>query len=119
MLTIQGPFPELSTALILPSPNETNTEGLKASVQTIRMMDGSLRTYVKRRAGRRAFQWEFEVGNAKAKEVESYFIANSGSRAQVIWRETVYIGFLTLNPFEMDGSVREFYRIVIEFEEKS
>jgi len=118
MLIIQGPFPQLSTALILPSPEETNTQQLTSTVQTKRMMDGSLRTHVKRRNGRKKYRWEFVVGNAKAKEVEDYFIANAGRKAQAIWQDVVYIGYLTLNPFEMGGQVAEYYRITIEFEER-
>lgn len=118
MLRISGPFPSLTSQIILPSPAETNTEQLASTVQTIRMMDGSLRSYVKRKSGRKKYRWEFEVGHWKAKEVEDYIISNSGRLAQVVWRDVVYIGWLTLNPLSMTGSASEFYRITIEFEEQ-
>lgn len=117
MFIIQGPYPSNTTQIVLPSPRETNTEGLKATVQTIRMDDGTLKTYVKRRGGRKKFRWEFLVGNAKAKELEDYFIDNSGDKAIVYWRDNAYIGNVTLNPFEMSGEVQEYYRAIIEFEE--
>lgn len=117
MLLIQGPFPINSTALVLPSPRETNTESLKASVQTIRMMDGGLRTYVKRRDGRKSFRWEFLVGNPKGKQIEDYFIANGGEKAMVSWNDATYIGYCTLNPLELSGEADEYFRVLIEFEE--
>lgn len=117
MLLIQGPFPINSTALVLPSPLETNTESLTSTIKTIRMDDGSLRTYVRRNAGRKRFKWEFLLGHLKAKEVEDYFISSSGSKALISWRDVSYIGYLTLNPFEMSGEVSESYRVTIEFQE--
>lgn len=118
MLLIQGPFPSNANLIVLPSPNETNTEGLTSSVQTIRKMDGSLNTYVKRRNGRKKFRWEFTIGHLKAKELEDYTISFSGEPAMIIWNANTYIGYLTLNPFEMSGLVSEFYRVTLEFEEK-
>lgn len=118
MLIIQGPFPSNSNIIVLPSPSETNTESLTSSVQTLRKMDGSLNTYVKRRGGRKKFRWEFIVGHWKAKELEDYTISNSGSAAMVSWQGSTYIGYLNLNPLELRGEVSEFYRITLEFEEK-
>lgn len=117
MLLIQGPFPSNSTALVLPSPLETNTEGLTSTVKTIRMDDGSLRTYVRRNSGRKKFRWEFLVGHLKAKEIEEYAISYGGNKAMVTWQDAVYIGYLTLNPLEMGGQVGETYRVTIEFQE--
>lgn len=116
---IQGPFPDNTTVVVLPSPIVTNTEGLRATVQTIRMMDGSARTYVKRKSGRKLYRWEFDIAVVKAREVEDYIISNAGALAQVSWKSDTYIGYLTLNPLEMRGAVGEFFRITIEFEEKS
>lgn len=118
MLIIQGPHPSLTSIVILPSPTETNTESLAATVQTIRMMDGSLRTYVKPKDSRKRFRWTFVVAHTKAKELEDYTIAYSGEPAMVSWKNTNYIGWLTLNPFEMRGQTQEYYEITLEFEEK-
>ena len=118
MLRIHGPVPSLSEQIILPSPLETNTEQLTSSVSTIRMMDGGLRTYVKRRSGRKRFRWEFNVGHWKAKEVEDFAIDHSGELSQVIWKDSVYLGYLTLNPLSMSGSQQEYYTIILEFEER-
>ena len=117
MLLIQGPFPSNTTAVVLPSPRETNNESLRASIQTIRKMDGSLSTYVKPRDQRKKYRWEFVVGNSKAKEVEDYMIDNAGELAMVTWNGTIYIGYVTLNPFEMSGDTQEFYRLLVELEE--
>ena len=117
MLLIQGPFPQNTSALVLPSPQETNTESLTSTVKTIRMDDGSLRTYVRRNSGRKKFRWDFLVGHNKAREIEEYFISNSGEKALATWKGTVYLGYLTLNPLELSGQVGETYRVTIEFQE--
>lgn len=114
---INGPHPSNTSQIILPNPNLSNTEGLASSVQSIRMMDGSLSTYVKRKRGRKRLRWEFTVGHLKAKELEDYVLSNSGKLCTVNWRQT-YFGWLTLNPLEMRGDPIEFYRITLEFEEK-
>ena len=118
MLTIQGPHPSNTELIVLPSPEERNTSSLAATVQTIFMMDGSRKTYVKRKDSRKKFRWTFLVSHSKAKQVEDYFILYAGKPASVSWDDDNYLGWMTLNPFEMRGEVREFYEITIEFEEK-
>lgn len=118
MLTIQGPHPSYTRLIVLPSPQEKNTSSLASTVQTIFMMDGSRKTYVKRKDSRKKFRWSFVVSHSKAKQVEDYFILYSGEPASVSWDGNTYLGWLTLNPFEMRGQVQEFYEITIEFEEK-
>lgn len=118
MLVIQGPHPTNTTLIVLPSPRETNTESIAATVQTIRMMNGSLRTYVKPKNNRKKFRWTFVVSHTKAKQLEDYSIDHSGSPATVLWNNTSLLGWLTLNPFEMRGETQEFYQITLEFEER-
>lgn len=117
-LIIRGPFPTNQKLIVLPSPELANTDALGATVQTIRMMSGKVNTHIKPRKGRRKMRWSFLVGNAKAKELEDYTIDFSGSLCSVSWRDETFLGWLTLNPFEMSGEIGEFFRITLEFEEK-
>lgn len=118
MFIIQGPFPANTSVLVLPSPLESNTTSLRASVQTVYKMSGARTTYVKRRDGRKRYRWDFVVGNPKAKQAEDYFESNSGRPVIVSWRDETFIGYPTLNPFEMSGETGEYFRLTIELEEK-
>lgn len=118
MFIIQGPFPVNNNLIVLPSPQEANTENLRASVQTVYKMSGKIHTYVKPRDSRKSYRWEFIVGQLKAKEVEDYFISNAGKLMRVDWGGNTYIGYPIFNPFEMSGEVSEFYRLRIELEEQ-
>lgn len=117
MFLIQGPFPSNSSSVVLPSPEIGNTEGVASTVQTLRMMDNSLRTYVKRKYARKKFRWTFTIGHLKAKQLEDFVVDVAGSPCQVIWRDTIYTGHLTLNPYEADGETSEFFSVTLEFEE--
>lgn len=114
---IRGPHPSNTKQVVLPNPALSNTESITSNVQTIRMMDGSLRTYVKRKDGRRRFRWDFLVGVNKAKELEDYALSHAGSLSTVAWRENL-LGYLTLNPIDFNGQPREVYTVTLEFEEK-
>ena len=118
MFIIQGPFPANTSLIVLPSPQLANTDSLRASVQTIYKMSGKRNTYVKRRDNRKRYRWEFLIGRNKAIELEQYNIDNAGKLALVSWRDNNYIGYLTLNPFEMSGEVSEYFRVTLEFEER-
>ena len=118
MLIIQGPFPANTDGVVLPSPQETNTESLKATVQSQRTMSGRLYTYVKPRNGYKKFRWEFLIGFKKARELESFVDDNSGEKCLVSWGGNTYVGYLTLNPLDFRGEIGEFYRATLEFEEK-
>lgn len=115
---ITGPHPSNTTQVVLPNPELSNTQGLTATVQTIRFEDGSLGTFIKPKKGRKRYRWEFNVGHLKAKELEDYALSNPGALCHASWRGTSYFGWLTLNPIDMRGEKREFYSIVLELEEK-
>lgn len=115
---LRGPWPSNSKLIVLPSPATANTQALKSSVQTMRMMDGSARTFIKPRRGRKSYRWDFLVGVGKATELENYVIENSGQPCMVTWRGLQAVGWLTLNPLEMGGEPGEMYRVTLEFEEK-
>jgi hypothetical protein len=82
------------------------------------MMDGSLRTFIKPRNGRKVFRWTFLIGVGKSTEVEDYIVDNGGEPCMVTWNDYQAVGWLTLNPFEASGEVGETFQVTLEFEEK-
>lgn len=119
MFLIFGPHPQNSSQVVLPNPLTTNAEGLSNEVIRLRMEDGSLKTFVKRKNGRRKFRWEFVVGQWKAKELEDFVLDHSGKLNTVQWRDKTHLGYITLNPVELRGDGNgQTFRIQLEFEEK-
>jgi hypothetical protein len=90
-------------------------------------MNGVLYTYVKARAGRKKFQWEFEIARNKALELREFINSYNGQLIQVIDHDgDTWIGYLRNNPFEFAGAGRagpswpggETMTITLEFEEQ-
>jgi hypothetical protein len=117
-LIISGPHPSNTNQVVLPNPLLSNTDSLGATVQVIRMMDGSARTHIKPKSQRRKFRWSFQIGRSKLQELEDFTISFSGFPVRVFWRNETFIGWITLNPMEANGEIGETFRTTIEFEEK-
>ena len=126
MLRIQGPFPAYKTTVLLPSPEMGNQKNLASTVQTLRTMDGTLYTYIKRKRNRKVHHWEFITSRDKSQEVKAFADAYMGNVVRIIDHEEVsHIGHLKVNPIELTGEGRaggwpgvpEAYRFTLELEE--
>ncbi len=126
MFRLEGPYPLLKTTVLLPSPQIGNNRALQSTVQTMRSVDGTLRTYIKPKRGRRAFTWDFLVAKDKALEVKEFIRLYAGSMLKATDHNSdVYVGWMVLNPIELAGEGRaaswpggEAYKLSIRFEEK-
>ena len=73
----------------------------RAEVNPERAQDGTLYTYVKRKAGRHKLIWTFSLNRAKALELRAFIQSYHSSRVQVEDHNSVkWQGNLTNNPFE-------------------
>jgi len=126
MFRIQGPFPGYKSTVIVPNPEMGNSKNLASSVQTLRTMDGTLYTFIKRKRGRKIHKWEFITSRDKAQEVKAFFDAYISNVIRIVDHEdTAHIGYMTLNPIELQGGGRaggypgvpEAYRFNIQLEE--
>lgn len=116
MFRLEGPYPTLTTIVLLPSPRMSNVEAIKATVNVQRYMDGTVRTYIRRRPGRKRHLFEFLVTRDKAEEIEDFVKRYPGRRVRVVWRETI-LGFMILNPVERAGQDAGSYIVNLEIEE--
>lgn len=126
MFLMQSPYPSLQTTLLLPSPQLGNTKNLTSTVQIVRTIDGTPYTYIKPKRGRKQFNWDFLTSKEKALEAKEIVQRYAGS----VWKitdhnEDVYIGYVTINPFETSGAGRaggwpsaEACTFTISFEER-
>lgn len=126
-LIIRGPYPNMKTTLLLPSPKTGNTEGLRASVQTLRTMNGTLYTYKKPKRGRRVFRWDFTTSKEKALEAKEFVRLYAGGLVQSVDYDNVLrIGYININPLDARGDGRasgwseiaEAVSFTLEFEER-
>jgi len=123
---VQAPYPLVQSTLLLPSPREGNQKNLAASVQTMRSMDGTLYTYIKSKRERKVWQWDFLGTKDKGRESVEFIKLYAGGPVSVKDHEGIsHIGYITINPLELDGGGRaggypsgEVYRWTISFEEK-
>lgn len=125
---IQGPYPNMKTTLLLPSPEVGNSVQQRHSVQTLRAMDGTLYTYRKPKRDRRLYRWDFTTSKRKGREVKEFTKQYAGGLVRVTDHEgTVRVGYLTINPWESRGDGRaggwddivpEAVQFTIEFEER-
>lgn len=124
---MQGPYPNMRTTILLPSPKTGNMEQLRASVQILRTMDGTVYTYRKPKRGRRLRRWDFVTTKEKAKETKEFVKLYAGGLVRIVdHEERQHIGYMTVNPWESLGegraggwaNIEEAVRFTIEFEER-
>ena len=126
MFVISAPYPLLKTTVLLPSALEGNNRALQSSVQTLRAVDGTLRTYILRKRGRKAHNWDFLVSADKAREVKEFIRLYTGSVMRVVDNNgDAYLGWMTMNPLELKGEGRaggwpgdEAYQITLRLDER-
>ena len=71
-MIIEGPFPGISQAIILPNPTHGNTEGRDQTVDLHKSINGTRRTYVKSSSQRRLeFSWD-SLGRGKLVELQEF-----------------------------------------------
>lgn len=89
-------------------------------------MDGTLYTYIKRKRNRKVHRWDFITSRDKSQEAKAFADAYMGNVIRVTdHEEVVHIGYVTLNPLELQGEGRaggwpgvpEAYRFSIQLEE--
>jgi hypothetical protein len=103
MFTFRAPLPALQATLLLPNPLFGDSEALTAAVEMKRAMNGTVRTYVKTKNGRRRLQWTFRMTRNKGLEMRAFLLRYFASEMLVedhngrTWR-----GTFVNNPFEFD-----------------
>lgn len=127
MFQFQAPWPGLQTTTVLPNPRFGDQESLRAEVNAKRAVDGTRRTYVKRKGGRK-LQWTFQLTRNKALELRAFITSYFASKIRVTDHAgRIWVGNFMNNPFEFDTVARaapaispmprgELQTITIEFE---
>ena len=127
MFQLQAPHPGLQTTTIMPNPDFGDGENLVVGLDKKIAMDGTLRTYVKRK-GRRKLQWTFGLSRNKGLEVRAFIQSYFASKILVTdHNDRKWVGHFVSNPFEFETDRRsapaiapmprgERQRITIEFE---
>jgi len=115
LFRLEAPYPAVASTIILPSPDLANTLAQAGTVNIQRMMDGSVRTFIKRKSSRETHKWDFLCTQAKTDELVGFIKRYPGATYRAVWRDTV-IGKITLNPIETAGQGRNHYNISIILE---
>lgn len=103
---VEAPYPALASTMILANPQITNNLGLLSSVNVVRMMDGSRRSFIKRGGGKKRHQWNWVLSREKMEEFADFVERYRGEKFRVTWRGRTIIGKVTLNPVEFRGDGR-------------
>lgn len=123
-----APYPTSQTISILPSPRFADGEAPTLTVASTRAMDGTLRTYVKTKNGRRKLTWSFLLTRHKALELREFVRVYFASDVEITdHNDRRWVGNFTNNPFEFVGEGRaspapdtlargEYMTIQLEFE---
>ncbi len=126
-MIIQGPYPNLVSTLLLPSPLQGNNTNNTATIQTLRSMNGTVYTYRKGKRARRRYSWSFLTSRDKALEAKEFIRLYAGGLIKTVDHLGVLrIGWITINPIDEAGEgrasswgkIEEAYRYTIEFEER-
>jgi len=123
---LRAPYPAIRTTTLLPSPRFSDQDALRATIQTLRSVDGTLYTYVTSRDGLHKLTWEFRLSRHKAMELREFIEAFNDDIIKVTdHNDVTWIGYLKNNPFEFTGDSRaadwpgeELTTVTLEFEER-
>lgn len=117
MIKLEAPYPAIVTTSFLPNPQLSNAESLTATLTMKRATDGTLRTYVKTKNGRRKMLWNFVLDRGKALELRAFVLSYHSSQLRVTDHEDrVWLGYIMNNPVEFDGAARGRVAVTLEFE---
>jgi len=107
MFYLQAPYPTLQTLTVLPEPKFSDAMNLTDAVIVKRAMDGTRRTYVKTKGGRRRLKWTFQLTRNKGLELRAFIQSYFASKIYVLDHlGRNWVGYLTSNPFELDTPER-------------
>ena len=126
MFVIRAPYPAVQVTTLMPSPQFTDQEALKATVKTMRSMNGNRYTYVMSRDGLQKLKWDFRLSRHKAMELREFIDLYCSGLVQVTDHNgVIWVGYLKNNPFEFTGDSRaadwpgeELSSVTLEFEER-
>lgn len=105
MFVLQAPHPLLTSTVVLPNPELSDGEGLTDEVIPRRAMDGTVRTYVKTKGGRRQLFWEFLLTRTKALELRVFLRVYFASKLKITdHNDRRWHGNFVNNPFELATS---------------
>jgi hypothetical protein len=117
MVTFEAPHPAITTTLMLPNPQFSNSEALTSSLSLKRATDGTLYTYVKTKNGRRKLLWTFTLARNRALALRAFIQSYHASKIRVTDHEgRIWVGNVTSNPVEFDSVSRDLQSVTLEFE---
>ena len=88
-------------SITLPSPNFSDGEGLTDEVIPRRASDGTVRTYVKTKGGRRRLYWDFTLRRIVGLQFRDFIKLFFASQMRITdHHNRSWVGYLTNNPFE-------------------
>jgi hypothetical protein len=117
VFTLQAPYPALQTSTVLPNPAFSDGESLTGAVVAKRAIDGTLRTYIKRKGGRRKLTWTFLLRRNKGLELREFIKSYYRSVIKITdHNNRMWVGNFMNDPFEFASSDDEARTITLEFE---
>ena len=124
MIRLYADYPATLAILTLPEAQLGDSTALGDQIQTIRMMDGSIKTHVRKRPNNRTYVLDFDVPREKVIQVQE-FIENYLGKKIGVFRDDHddFVGYLKINPFNYEMQKRaiaagsnEIAQITLEFE---
>lgn len=104
---LQAPYPSLQTTSLLPNPQFSDGESHTSEVNRKYATNGKLRTYVKRKNGRKRLTWEFIVTRPKAKELMAFMKVYYASKILATDHNgRQWVGNIMNDPFEITNDSR-------------
>ena len=101
MISIEAPYPDIASILVLPEPELGNAMATTSGVQVKRMMDGTLETYINKRE-QKSYRFTVVIPKVKAIQVLDFFSLYLGSKIRYKDVTRTVIGYITKNPLELD-----------------
>jgi len=125
MFRLVAPANAPVTTTLLPSPEFSDSENLRATVTVRRTIDGSMYTFVKRRQKSKSYLWDFNLTRNKSWELLEFYQSYNDEEVIAYWNDLSFKGYFKNNPFEaatqgadLSDLGGDYVKVTIELEER-
>jgi len=125
MFRLVAPANAPVTTTLLPSPEFSDSENLRATVTVRRTIDGSMYTFVKRRQKSKSYLWDFNLTRNKSLELLEFYQSYNDEEVIAYWNDLSFKGYFKNNPFEtatqgadLSDFGGDYVKVTIELEER-
>jgi len=114
MIIFMAPVPDYLIRIVMPNPEWGDMQRGISTVQVKQALDGSVVTHVHRIPNARLFELKFQLTRLKSIEFLEFYQRFGGDKMQMELYSEVKVGYLKINPLELEKTKRALVALSLE-----